>query len=147
MEKKSLGRGLEHISDIFLSTEKKIRLPSEKTRPDDPGNDTRPESADPPAPGEAIAPLSDMDENDAFLATDMCEVEEKVMIEKNIAYPQAPESQKKIIKLLCRHLEADYSIKRIELIKNNKDYRPGKNKLTEEKICIYLEDHPPIMEF
>ncbi len=147
MENKRLGRGLEHISDIFLSTEKETRCPLEKTRTDPSEMEAGVQSTAPSGPEAETDPLDAGEDSNTDWLTDLCEVEEKIMIEKNIAYPPAPDTQKKIIKMLCRHLEADYSIKRIELVRNNKNSRPGKNKVTEEKICIYLEEPPPIMEF
>ena len=67
-----------------------------------------------------------------------CEIEENVVIRKNIAYPNTPYAQQDILNSLARHLEESYSVKRIELSKTDKISRPGIKKNIEERIAIYI---------
>ncbi len=142
MENKRLGRGLDQIADLFLSADNGFRPSSPKTTTDESFRD----SDDPPAGGNEGTSLN-VDPNDTRLLTDLCDVEEKVTIHKNITYPHVPDIREKILKLVCQYLEADYDIKRIELMKSSRNCKPGKNKVTEEIICISVEDPPPIMDF
>ncbi len=79
------------------------------------------------------------------LVENMCEVEENVTIEKNISYPNTPDAQQNIIESLCKHLENDFSIKKIELIKTDTKCQPGKKKSKEERITLYIEDSPSLI--
>ncbi|MCP4681218.1 MAG: hypothetical protein GY864_02670 [Desulfobacterales bacterium] len=79
------------------------------------------------------------------LVENMCEVEENVTIEKNISYPNTPDAQQNIIESLCKHLEADFSIKKIELVKTDTECQPGQKKSKEERITIFIEDHPSLI--
>ena len=67
-----------------------------------------------------------------------CEIEENVIVRKNIAYPNTPYAQQDILNSLSRHLEDNYCVKRIELSKTNRIFRPGMKKSIEERIAIYI---------
>ncbi len=184
MEKKSLGRGLEEISNIFLSTtrEKKssdgfspVKLREETcescvrvvdgapdglkceifTFEDDKYGvshmDTIPsdhaEYCDYFEPGlsDDTADTSEPDDENADLIENMREIEEKVTMQKKITYPNTPNAQKNILRSLRQHIDNNYSIKSIELIKIDNSSRPGRRKSLEEAIIISIKEPPSIM--
>jgi len=61
-----------------------------------------------------------------------------VIVRKNIAYPNTPYAQQDILNSLSRHLEENYSVKRIELSKTDGISQPGMKKNIEERITIYI---------
>jgi len=67
-----------------------------------------------------------------------CEIEENVIVRKNIAYPNTPYAQQDILNSLTRHLEENYRVKRIELSKTDRISQPGMKKSIEERIAIYI---------
>jgi len=67
-----------------------------------------------------------------------CEIEENVIVQRNIAYPNATNAQQEILKSLSRHLEENYSVKHIELSKTDWISKPGMKKSIEERITIYI---------
>ena len=67
-----------------------------------------------------------------------CAIEENVIVRKNIAYPNTPYAQQDILNSLSRHLEENYSVKRIELSKTDRISQPGMKKSIEERITIYI---------
>jgi hypothetical protein len=69
-----------------------------------------------------------------------CEIEENVIVRRNIAYPNTTNAQQEILKSLSRHLEENYSVKRIELSKTDRISQPGMKKSIEERIAIYIYD-------
>lgn len=111
MEKKSLGRGLDDISDIFLSTRKDKQEDKNK-----------------------LGGFSSDSDNTEI----KCEIEEDVIVRRNIAYPNTPYAQQDILKSLSKHLEENYSVKRIELRKTDRISQPGIKKSIEERITIYI---------
>ena len=116
MEKKRLGRGLDDISNIFLTPRKDNK--TSEVNAEDGVMENRPFS----------------DNTDP-----LCDIEENVSIRRNIAYPDTSDSQKDILKSFSRHLEENYSIKRIELRKKDRISRPGMKKYIEEKITIFIQ--------
>ena len=177
MGKKSLGRGIDDISDIFLSTRKDKKMlegfSSEKLR------DATCESC-----AHFISDLSTAPKCKIFTfenhkygvrhldsisltngsyckyfepvvmenvysgfgvkgtfkdtAEINCEVEEHVIVRKNIAYPNTPYAQQDILNSFSRHLEKNFSVKRIELTKTDRISQPGMKKSIEERITIYI---------
>ncbi len=67
-----------------------------------------------------------------------CEIEENVIVRRNIAYPNTTNAQQEILKSLSRHLEENYSVKSIELRKTDGITRPGMKKCIEERITIFV---------
>lgn len=121
MEKKSLGRGLDDISNMFLTPRKEEKIPEAKTDHEFLGNNTSSDNTEP-----------------------LCEIEEHVSVRRNLAYPNTPNSQQDILKSFSKHLEENYRIKRIELRKTDRMSRPGMKKCIEEKITLFIqggEDH------
>ena len=116
MEKKRLGRGLEDISNMFLTPRKDNKTPEANAEDGVAGNTT----------------FSDNTES-------LGEIEEHVSIRRNIAYPDTSDAQQDILNAFSRHLEENYSIKRIELRKTDRISRPGMKKYVEEKITIFIQ--------
>ena len=177
MEKKSLGRELEDISDIFLSTRKDKKkleeFSSEKLRDATCESCARIISDSNKAPKckiftfenkkygvrymdtvsltsgsycEYFKPVlqENADKRFAVKGTSSdnteikCEIEENVIVRRNIAYPNTTNTQQEILKSLSRHLEENYSVKRIELTKTDRISKPGMKKSIEERITIYI---------
>lgn len=177
MEKKRLGRGLDDISDIFLSTRKDKPkfdgFSSEKLRNATCESCARIIRDSNKAPRCKIftfenkkygVPYLDSisltnggyckyfesvvkrnsDSRFALKGTSSdtveinCEVEENVIVRKNIAFPNTPYAQQDLLQSLSTHLEENYSVKRIELIKTDRIFQPGMKKNIEERITIYI---------
>jgi hypothetical protein len=115
MEKKRLGRGLDDISNMFLTPRKDKKNLEENADHEVVGNKTSPDNVEPP-----------------------CEIEENVSVRRHIAYPNTSNSQQDILKSFSRHLEEDYIIRSIELRKTDRMSRPGMKKCIEEKITIFI---------
>jgi len=176
MAKKSLGRGLDEISDIFLSTRKDKQkfdgFSSEKLRDATCESCARIVHDSDKAPKckvftfenkkhgvsfmdtisltnggycEYFEPVFKKSANDGFLVNETssntaeinCEIEENVIVRKNIAFPNTPYAQQDILKSLSRYLEENFIVKRIELTKTDRIFRPGTKKNVEERITIY----------
>jgi hypothetical protein len=178
MERKSLGRGLEQISEIFLSSENNKSKPgrsktgqsstknSQDRSPSKKGqivsldqheqhNRKNNQEKHIHAPygeffeeGESVSQKkSSIDPEDLLPGNDMldamCEVEEKITVQKKISYPSSPEVQQKMIHLLSRYLEDGYLIRQLQLIRSENNRRPGRCDLKEETITINVEEPPP----
>jgi hypothetical protein len=164
MKNKSLGRGFREISNVFISTSEKSGASSKKTKEIDESSEisqcptfvdhhedtcgkdkTTVNSENIHAYHEKT--LTEMLENSgdlSDLAENMREVEENVLVEKNISYPNTQDSQQNIIKALCTHLEEGFRIQTIELVKTDTKCRPGKKKSKTEKVTIFLEEPPAL---
>ena len=177
MEKKSLGRGLDEISDIFLSTrkDKKLRngFSSKKLRDSscefcnniigDPNKVSRCKiftlnnekygvrymDTISPTSGNYcnyFDPVFQEKANSNFVAEETssdsselnCDIEEHVTVRRNITYPDTTKAQQEILKSFSKHLEENYSIKSIELIKTDRISQPGIKKCTEEIVTIFI---------
>lgn len=114
MEKKRLGRGLDDISNLFLTPGKDEKIPEENADHGIAGNKTVSDTTEP-----------------------LCEIEEHVSIRRNIAYPDTSNAQKDILNSFSRHLEDNYRIKRIELKKTDRMSRPGMKKCRQENITLF----------
>ena len=116
MEKKRLGRGLDDISNLFLTPRKDKKNPEENADHEVAGNTTVSDTTEP-----------------------LCEIEEHVSVRRNIAYPNTPNSKQDILNSFSRHIEENYRIKRIELKKTDRISRPGMKKCIQEKITIFIQ--------
>lgn len=67
-----------------------------------------------------------------------CEIEENVIVRRNIAYPNTSSAQQDILKSLSEHLEQNYTLERIELRKMDRICQPGMEKCIEERITIFI---------
>ena len=176
MGKKSLGRGLDEISDIFLSTrkDKKLRngFSSKKLRDSscefcnniigDPNKVSRCKifthnnekygvrymetiSLTSGNYCEYFDPVFQEEADNSFVARETssdkpkinCDIEENVIVRRNITFQNTPEVQKDILKSLSKHLEENYSVKSIELRKTDRISRPGIEKYTKEIVTIF----------
>jgi len=177
MEKKRLGRGLDDISDIFLSTRKEKQnfdgFSSEKLRDATCESCTRIVRDSDKAPKCRIFTFESKKYGVGFMDTISltnggyceyfepvykkyadngfrvegtspnteeinCEIEENVIVRKNIAFPNTPYAQQDLLKSLSTHLEENYSIQRIELTRADRTFRQGMKKSIEETITIYI---------
>jgi hypothetical protein len=177
MGKKSLGRGLDEISDIFLSTrkDKKLRngFSSKKLRDSscefcnniigDPNKVSRCKiftlnnvkygvrymDTISPTSGNYcnyFDPVSQEKANGNFVAEETSsdsselnrDIEEHVTVRRNITYPDTTKAQQEILKSFSKHLEENYSIKRIELIKTDRISQPGIKKCIKEIVTIFI---------
>jgi hypothetical protein len=164
MEKKSLGRGIEDIADIFIS-QKKENVPARSSATanarkavgesaHEDGNvstiDERikvtrnyfssehPLKHDPTERNDAPGIRSI--ENSLKDRPDACEIEEHVTSIKKIGYLNTPHVQENIVNSLSQHLRRNYNIKKIELAKVSEVSRPGMKNLTEKNILIYVKE-------
>ena len=176
MAKKSLGRGLDDISDLFLSTrrDKTMRngFASKKLRNEtcklcahiinDSNNAPKCKiftlnnekygvrymetiSLTSGSYCEYFDPVFQEEADNSFVARETssdkpkinCDIEENVIVHRNITYPNTPEVQKDILKSLSKHLEENYSVKSIELRKTDRISRPGIEKYTKEIVTIF----------
>jgi hypothetical protein len=116
VEKKRLGRGLDDISNLFLTPRKDKKTP-EANAEDGVAEDS---------------PLSDNTEP-------LGEIEEHVSVRRNIAYPDTSDAQQDILNAFSRHLEENYRIKRIELKRTDRISRPKMKKCRQENITIFIQ--------
>jgi hypothetical protein len=116
MEKKRLGRGLDDISNMFLTPRKDKKTPEANAE-------------------DGVAEDSPLSDN----TKPLCDIEEHVSIRRNIAYPDTSDAQQDMLNAFSRHLEENYRIKRIELRKADQISRPGMEKYVEEKITIFIQ--------
>lgn len=177
MAKKSLGRGLDEISNIFLSTRKDKEMQngfsSKKLRDatcefcahiiNKSNNASKCKiftfknkkygvrymdtiSLTSGSYCEYFEPVSQDNADNSFVVKETssdntkikCDIEENVIVRRNIAYPNTPEAQKDILKSLSKHLEENYSVKSIELRKTDRISQPGIKKCTKEIVTIFL---------
>ncbi len=177
MEKKSLGRGLDDISNIFLTTRKDKKklggFSSEKLRDETCESCSRIIRDSNKAPKckiftfenkkygvrymdtvsltsgsycEYFEPVLQEHADNRFAVkgtssdnTEIkCEIEENVIVRRDIAYPNTTNAQREILKSLSKHLEENYSVERIELRKTDRVSQPGMKKFIEERVTIYI---------
>ncbi len=177
MAKKSLGRGLDDISDIFLSTRKDKKMlngfSSKKLRDatcefcvhiiNDSNNASKCKiftlnnnkygvrymdtiSLTSGSYCEFFDPVFQENADNNFVVKETsadntkikCDIEENVIVRRNITYPNTPEAQKDMLKSLSKHLEGNYSVKSIELKKTDRISQPGMKKCTEESVTIFI---------
>lgn len=177
MAKKSLGRGLDDISDIFLSNRKDIEMrngfSSKKLRDatcefcahiiNDSNNASKCKiftlnnekycvrymntiSLTSGSYCEYFEPVFQEKADNGFVAKETssdnnkinCDIEENVIVRRNITYPNTPEAQKDILKSLSKHLEENYGVKSIELTRTDRISQPGMKKITEESVTIFI---------
>ena len=121
MEKKSLERGikdrrgLENISNLFLSTSEKVK--------------------------ENLQPAEDQCEvEDQLEAEDQCEVEETVSVCKKLAFQHHENVQQNMLRTLTKYLEEGYNLKRVDLQKNEDISKPKGRMRREEEVIIFIKD-------
>lgn len=113
MEKKTLGKGLEDISNVFLS--KGVEEEKEEMH----GNEI-------------------VEGENAVLAEGNCEVRELVTVHRKIAYPNSENSQQDVRQALSTHLEEGYHIRSVTLSKITMVEGPVRREKREE-VTIYVK--------
>jgi hypothetical protein len=119
MEKKSLGKGLEDVSNVFLSGDMK-----EHERPI-----TEESNQD--------GPTGELSKDPISLEGD-CTVEELVNAYKRIAYTNSDHSQQNLRKTLFNYLEEGYKIKSVTLTRTNEIKKPHRRE-SREDVTIYVK--------
>ena len=162
MEKKSLGRGLEDISNIFLSTgdkakenfhqaeeqceveetvtaRKKLAFKNDGIEKKSLGRDL-----------EDIANLflstGDKTKENGRQAEEQCEIEETVTVRKKIAFKNNGNVQQNMLKALSKHLEEGYSIRRVDLTKIEDISKPRSRVRREEEVIISINGRSYVIE-
>jgi hypothetical protein len=177
MAKKSLGRGLNDISDIFLSNRKGKEMrngfSSKKLRDatcefcahiiNDSNNASKCKiftlqnkkygvrcineiSIGSGSYCKYFEPIFQEKVDNSFVTKEIsadntkikCDIEENVVVRRNITYPDTPKAQQDILKSLSKHLEKNYRVKSIELRKTDRISQPGMKKSTEERVTIFI---------
>ena len=69
-----------------------------------------------------------------------CDIRESVTVRRSIEYPNTPEAQQEILKSLSKHLEDNYSVKRIELRKTDRISEPNMKKCMEECVIMSINE-------
>jgi hypothetical protein len=69
-----------------------------------------------------------------------CDIEESVTVQRNLIYPNTPKAQQDILKSLSKHLEENYSVKRIELRKTDRISEPKMKKCMEECVIMSINE-------
>jgi hypothetical protein len=186
MEKKNPGRGLEEISNIFLSTSKKEEKPKlasgfsavtireetcascanmiegsskepkcriftfENEKYGVPHLETivmnyanycenfETETARHSGDTKKLTvPLPDQPGNN-------CEIEETVIVQKKIAYPDTETAHKDLRNTLSQYLESGYRIKSVELTKSDEATTPKGKEIKKEDITIFVKKNEPL---
>jgi hypothetical protein len=115
MEKKCLERGmkdrrgLENISNLFLSTGDKAKENLQQ-------------------------------EENQYPVENQCEVEETVSICKKLAFQHDENVQQNMLRILTKHLEEGYDLKRIDLQKNEVISEARGKFRREEEVIILIKD-------
>jgi hypothetical protein len=116
MEKQGMGRELESVANLFISS------------------------------GEEEAPVKEMyevKENTSGQKEVDFEVEETIKIRKKIAYPETEKAQENMKRRLFQLFQEGYTINRVELKKNTHTHKLKNRKVTTEEIIIFLKTSSP----
>ena len=117
MEMKNFGRELENVTNLFISSNG--------------GNNSSPsEAAEETKEEEAKALVPDLS----------VEVEEKVSVQKKMAFPAVREGQVRMKNTLLDYLQNDYMVTRVELKKKTDLIEEGKKTVKEEELILFLRD-------
>lgn len=114
MESKILGRELESVTDLFISSNNGGNSPSKGRIP-----------VDTPAPA---------------VEEDGIDIEETVHIQKKMAYPPTRKAQEELRKYLFERIKENYTISRIELKKTTDIFTQQKKTIREEEIIVLLKE-------
>ena len=121
MEKKGPVQDLEKLPNLYISSGDKETVSAEDL-PEPKGPEPK--------------------EMDPAQETGEFEVEERVSVRKRIAYPDTQGAQEDIKRSLFKHLEEDYSIRRVELKKTAQISSPKNIRRTKEEILIFIKESP-----
>ena len=114
MESKFLGRELETVTNLFISSNNGGNSPSKGRIP-----------AETPVP----APLEGG-----------VDIEETVRIQKKMAYPPTRKAQEELRKYIFERIQENYTISRIELKKTTDVFTQQKKTTREEEIIVLLKE-------
>ena len=141
MHKKSLGRGFEEISNIFLSADGEKESEQCGVRSLDAIGSSYAKNR------EHFRPLvlGKIDKHEAgetgysHQAENQCEVEETAKIRKTIAFQNDENAQQNMRSALSRHLKEGYGIRRVELKKIEENSEPRNRVRIEKDVSIFLK--------
>lgn len=114
MESKILGRELENVTNLFISS-------------NNGGNS--------PAQGRISAQTPV-----ATSLGDGIDIEETVHIQKKMAYPRTRKAQEELRKYLFERIQENYTISRIELKKTTDVFTQQQKTTREEEIIVFLKE-------
>lgn len=144
MQKKSLGRGFEEISNIFLSADEEKESEQCGVRSLDAIGSSYAKNR------EHFRPfaLGEIDKHDAgeagysHQAENQCEVEETGKIRKTIAIQNDEKAQQNMRSVLSSHLKEGYGIRRVELKKIEENSGPRNKVRIEKDVSIFIKGFP-----
>jgi hypothetical protein len=129
LEKKSLGKGLEEVSNIFLSNDDKERQMDTISLSDAENGKNFEPNPSMNTGGKENETLNsahpDPDDDD-------CGVEESVSVYRRIAYPNTENAQKGMRKALFKYFEDGFHIRSISLRKTTGGKAPSRTEKREE---------------
>lgn len=114
MESKILGRELENVTNLFISSNNGGNSPAKGSI-----------SVETPVPA---------------VEEDGIDVEETVHIRKKMAYPPTRKAQEELRKYLFERIQENYTISRIELKKTTDIFTQQKKTTREEEIVVLLKE-------
>ena len=113
MEKQGIGRELESVANLFVSSGEEEKAP--------------------------VKELYEFKENTSGQKEVDFEVEETIKIRKKIAYPETEKAQENIKRRLFQLFQEGYIINRVELKKNTYAHKLKNRKVSQEEIIIFLK--------
>lgn len=116
MEKQGIGRELESVANLFVSSEEEEK--------------------------DSVKEQFEFKKNTSGQELDF-EVEETVKVRKKIAYPETEKAQENIKRRLFQLFQEGYIINRVELKKNTYARKLKNRKVTQEEIIIFLKTSSP----
>jgi hypothetical protein len=117
MEMKNFGRELEHVTNLFISSNG--------------GNNSSPKKATDKT----------KEEEEKVLVPDFSvEVEENVSVQKKMAFPAVREGQIRMKNTLLDFIQNDYMVTRVELKKKTDLIEEGKKTVKDEELILFLRD-------
>jgi len=117
MEKQGIGRELESVANLFISSEEGVKAPVEELYEDQENT-----------PGQKEVDF---------------EVEEIIKIRKKIAYLETEKAQENMKRRLFQLFQEGYTINRVELKKNTYAHKLKNRKVSQEEIIILLKNSSP----
>ena len=117
MEMKNFGRELEHVTNLFISSNG--------------GNNSSPDKGT----------EKTKEEKEKVLVPDFSvEVEENVSVQKKMAFPAVREGQIRMKNTLLDFIQNDYMVTRVELKKKTDLIEEGKKTVKDEELILFLRD-------
>ena len=117
MEKPGIGRELDSVANLFISSGEEEKAP--------------------------VKEMYEVKENTSGQKEVDFEVEETVKIRKKIAYPETEKAQENMKRRLFQLFQEGYLINRVELKKNTCAHKLKNRKVIIEEIIIFLKTSSP----